>query len=220
MDAEADEAQARGFFGALRGALLELQTAYERLLKEIGAQFIAAMDLPEPLEAGRAEAAQRAAALKEHVTEQGLRAYVGRLCDRTLADREWQESLAALLVRKAPKSWTDDDLLAYGIELSALAAQFKRVEEIVTIEAPGAAPSQSRRLRVAVTEPSGEERRELVSILPGEESAVEAVAKELEMTLHEKKLAHRVRLAAVTELARRLLQDEAGDVVGGSDEQS
>ncbi len=155
--------------------------------------------------------------LREHVTEQHLRAFVGRLCDQTLAKREWRESLAAILVRKAPKSWADDDLLAYGVELSALAAQFKRVEEIVTIERPGAVASQSRRLRVAVTEPSGEERRELVSISPGDEPDVEAAAQELEKTLQGKGLSRRVGLAAVTELARRLLKGESGEEIGGND---
>ncbi|HOU24253.1 MAG TPA: hypothetical protein PLN42_08380, partial [Anaerolineae bacterium] len=218
MNADTDQAQAQAFFKDLREALRELQRAYDALLEEVGEQFMVAMDLARPLEAARALAAQRAAVLQEQVTETRLRAYVGRLCDRTLADREWLESLAAMLVRKAPKSWADDDLLAYGVELAALAAQFKRVEDIMVESGRRVQADQARWLRVAVTEGSGEERKELLSVLPADERDIEAVATELEAALRRKKVPRRVRLAALGELARRAMNEEPSDSKGDAND--
>jgi hypothetical protein len=60
---------------------------------------------------------------------------------------------------------------------------------------------------LAVTDASGEEQREIVSFLPGEEDDIAAVVAELQRAIDATRTPQRVRVAAVAELARRILQD-------------
>ena len=214
LDADADLENVRTFFEGLRAALLELQHAYDALLAEIQTQLTEAMRLPSEIVAARQEAAGRAATLRDRVTDLRLRAFVLRLCDRNLRDREWMESLASTLVSKPPKSWNDQDVLRYGLELSDTAAQFRRVEEIMLASQPQIQQAQgARRLRLAVTDASGEEQREVVSVLPDEEHAVEVITAQLQQALGAKGASQRVRVAAVAELVRRILQDQGSTAV-------
>jgi hypothetical protein len=209
LDADADVAGGRAFFGALRVALLELQHAYDALLTEVQTEFTEAMRLPAEIKAARGEAARRAGALRERVADLRLRAFVLRLCDAALGDREWLESVASMIASKPPKSWSDEDLLRYGLELAQLAAVSRRVEEIVASDARTQGVQGQRSLRLAVTDAAGEEQREIVSVLPGEESDIAAVVAELQRAMGTAKVSQRVRVAAVAELARRVLQDES-----------
>ena len=204
---------AQAFFAALRDALLELQRAYDALLSTIEAQLLEAMRLPQDMAAARQEAWRRATILQEHVADLRLKAFVLRLGDRQLPDREWLESVAACLANKPPKQWNDADLVRYETELAEIAGRFGRVEEIA-VEAQHQIDNLqgATMVRLGVTAPSGEEQRDIVSILPEEEADVRAAAEALDAALQRAGASARIRIAALAEVARRTLKaSSSGD---------
>lgn len=201
----ADPETAEAFFAALRDALLELQRAYDRLLTDTQEELLEAMRLPRAMEMARQEATERAMILREHVSDLRLKAFVLRLADTKLPEREWVESVAACLASKPPKQWGDGDRLRYQTELAEMAGRFRRVEEIaVDVERTGKHVEGATLMRLGVTLASGEEQREIIRILPEEAGDVHAVADALEATLCHSERAARTKMAVIAELARRL----------------
>ena len=201
----ADPGTAQVFFTTLRDALLELQRAYDRLLTAVQEELLEAMRLPQAMTAARREATQRAMILQEYVSDLRLKAFVLRLADAKLPEREWLESIASCLANKPPKQWGDHDRLRYQTELAEMAGRFRRVEEIaVDAQRTGEHIEGASLIRLGVTTPSGEEQREIVSILPEEAADVCAVTDELEAVLRRSEASTRIGLAAIAELARRI----------------
>lgn len=194
------------FFTALRNALLELQRAYDILLTTIQGPFLEAMRLPQAMTAARQEVTRRALILQEYVADLRLRAFVLRLADTRLSDQEWIESIASCLANKPPKHWNDQDLLRYGTELAEIAGRFRRVEEIaVEAQKIGKHTEGASLIRLGVMVQSGEEQRDIVTILPEEEAEVHAVANELDAALRHMGASTRISLAAIAELTRQVL---------------
>lgn len=211
----ADPQTAQSFFVALRNALLELQRAYDRLLADVQRELIEAMRLPDELAAARQEAARRAMILQEYVSDLRLKAYVLRLADANLAEREWLESVASCLANKPPRQWNDQDRLRYQIELAELSARFRRVEEVaVVIRGTGKVGNGASVIRLGVTLASGEEDCETISVLPEEAARVSAVAEQMETALRRLGEPARINLAAIAEVVRRIRRSasiEEGD---------
>lgn len=200
-----DAETAKAFFADLRDALLELQRAYDRLLTDIQEELLEAMRLPRAMETARQEATERAMILRESVSDLRLKAFVLRLADTKLPEREWVESIAACLASKPPKQWGDGDRLRYQTELAEMAGRFRRVEEIaVDVERTGKHVEGATLMRLGVTLASGEEQREIIRILPEEAADVHAMADALEATLCHSERAARTKMAVIAELARRL----------------
>lgn len=201
----ADSGAAQAFFAALRDALLELQRAYDELLMAVQGELFEAMRFPEGMDAARQEVARRAMILREYVSDLRLKAFVLRLADTNLPEREWLESVASCLANKPPKQWSDHDRLRYQTELAELCGRFRRVEEIA-VEAlgMGGLTEGASLIRLGVTLASGEERREIVSVLPEEAASVRWVTDELEATLRCSGRPTRLNLAVIAELVARI----------------
>lgn len=202
----AEREAAKRFFVSLRNSLLELERAYDTLLTTVQEQLVDALRLPQAMTAARQEAAQRAMVLQEYVADLKLQAFLQRLADNSLPDREWIESVASCLASKPPKRWTDHDALLFQTELAQEAGRFRRMEEIAfeanKIDEHVVGVSL---IRLSVTDQSGDEARDIVAVRPEEESDVRAVADELVAALHQRATSTRIGMAAIAELARRFL---------------
>lgn len=196
---------AQVFFTTLRDVLLELQRAYDRLLMAVQEELLGAMRLPQAMTAARREVTQRAMILHEYVSDLRLKAFVLRLSDTRLPEREWLESIASCLTNKPPRQWGDHDRLRYQTELAEIAGRFRRVEEIaVDAQRRGECTEGASLIRLGVTLPSGEDQREIVTILPEEAADVRAATDEIEAALRRSEASTRISIAAIAELARRI----------------
>ena len=214
-----DRGAAEAFFGKLREALLELERTYEVLLGTIQEQLLDTMRLPAELATARREAALRASLLRDRVANLRLKAFVIRLGDTQLPDREWLESVAASIANKPPKQWNDQDLLRFGTELAELSGTFGRVEDILLeSRSSGETGEQARLVRLGVTTGTGEEKREIVRILPDEESEIQNVADALSDQLRAREASTRLSMAVLAELTTRVLAQSRQRKQEGSDE--
>ena len=201
-----DERAADRFFEELRGALAELAVAYDRLLEEIRGRLFASLRLPAELDLARVEIQQRAAALQPFAPDLKVRAFLHRIADPTLPAERWLESVAAGLAGKVPAQWGDQDLARFELALAEMSTQMRRIEEVALELGRGPQiDGEGRLFRLSIMHSSGEERKGLVRLLPGEEEAARAVADEIEEQLRGRGLPESLVLAALAELARRAL---------------
>jgi hypothetical protein len=196
------------YFSHLRRTLVELQRSYEQLLLGIQRQLLDALLLPADLEAARQEIAPRAQLLEKWIADLRLKAFIMRLGDTELPQREWLESIAACLINKPPSKWNDGDVLSYRIALADVAGQFRRAEEVALAqESAKGSTSVGRFIRLGVTDALGHEQREIVHIPADQEEELKKVVRALEETLQELKVKKTTRAMATAELARKILEN-------------
>lgn len=201
---------AEAFVDKLRMALLELAKAYDVMLDRARVQLCEALRLPADAEAARKEIAERTSALRDKVTDLRLKAFLLRLGDGRLPEREWLESVLSYVANKPPKQWNDQDIPRYGIALAEIAGQFLRVEQIVAERSLGVEKAEgTRTLRVGFTAESGEDHSAMVRVTPVEEQVVEDIVTALQSELDRRSKSKRIRTAVVAELARRAISQSA-----------
>lgn len=199
----ADDAAVDGYLGRLRAALLELQRAYDGLLEAIESELLSALRLPAQVAMARREVEQRASLVQDYVTDTRLRAFLFRLRDDGLGEREWIESVAAMVVAKPPRSWGDADAQAFDVEIAGLCDRLRRIEEVALSK--GDAPPENRVLRLSVTDESGRERRDLLRVRPETEPELDRALQAIERALRDLELDAETGLTALALLAQRML---------------
>lgn len=188
----------------VRTALLELAQAYDRLLGEVQCALLAGLRLPADIRAARSEVRARAGLLQEVVAEQRLAALVTRLRDDRLADREWVESVAAVVTNKPVRSWSDAEAVGFPVAIAELGARLRRIEDVAVARVH--MPSGERVVRLGVTDDRGVERRDLVRVRRAQEATVERAVRRLEEALQGLRMEPEAELAAVALLARKMLE--------------
>ena len=202
-----DSEQVKRYFSHLKRVLIELQRAYEQLLFSIRGQLLDALLLPSDLEAARQEIAPRAQILENWVADLRLKAFVSRLGDINLPQREWLESVAACLTNKPPSQWNDGDVLSYRVALADIAGQLRRTEEVALAqESVEASAGTGRVIRLGVTDMLGHEQRQIARITPDQEDELKKTISALEETLQGLEANKTMRVMAVAELARKILE--------------
>jgi hypothetical protein len=187
------------FVDKLRASLDELGNLYPELLRRMLAEIHAAFERPGNLEEARSALSVAAERVLVSVSEPRLKSLCLRLPDRSLAEREWVESIGSLLCSKPPAKWLDGDVAIFRDELARLAHQFRRVESTVFV---AGGEGGGHAMRVAITCQDGTEVEQVVYL----EGAENQRATEIESTVA-KLLARegRVGLVAATRAIRNRL---------------
>ena len=182
----------------LGSAMDELKGRYAKLEDEL-----LALLLGIAAEKTRLAVSGQAAALDGEVLDRTVRTFVRALKgDAAENDGEWISTIATILSKKAPKEWTDYDLVKFGHELRVQIAAFQRLLALhVEGRAGGGGPFQA--LRVTVTRPDGREHDRLVALdeidRPLAERILEDALAKLEGDLGSKEQAEKVMLACLGE---------------------
>jgi hypothetical protein len=195
------------YFRRLRDVLLELQSAYERLLGTIEKELLDALRLSPPLEAARHEIAPRAQGLQRWSADLRLQSFAMRLADEELPNREWLESVAAGVANKPPNTWNDSDERGFYSTLMELAGWLRRTEEVAL--AKGTHTGQGRVIRLGITDADGQERRDVLHIAPGREAELRGAVDALKQALSRLSLDPQMVLGALADLAHSLLEEHA-----------
>ncbi|NJO81817.1 MAG: hypothetical protein HC828_02920 [Blastochloris sp.] len=128
-DEAADEARVDTFSGALRESLQELQNIYPHLIRRIESQIGLAFGLRKSGAAARAELQTRYELIAATTNDRQLRMLGVRLETADPDGEAWIESVAALLGRRPPEHWSDDDLPAFALAINDLGRRFRAAEE-------------------------------------------------------------------------------------------
>jgi hypothetical protein len=177
LDAPHDRAADR-FVAALRVAMSELSSAYERLLDRIGELLRDAFASQHRVKL-REDLRARSRRLTGQVIDPKLRAFLLQAANEEIDDAEWLEALGMTLASKPPQSWTDHDVVVFEALVAERARWFARLErlhfEMLQRDEVG---FDARKL--TLTAPDGTEHYELVSVDP---ETVEIVADALATAL-------------------------------------
>jgi hypothetical protein len=191
-----------GFRRALIGAIRELHLHYERLLDECLDRIHTAFGCPGTVEQTREDLRVRARALFGRVIEPRLAAVVGALVDARSEDRAWLEAVVMIVADRPADTWTDNDSLAFELNLSDLAQRFRTLHAMHTDALAEQRQGFDAR-KVLITEPTGFVVHDTVWIEPDQAALVEGRAEEIAGQLAS--LPEPVRRAIAVLLAERIL---------------
>ena len=148
----------------------------------------------------------RARALLPAASSLSLKAFLVRATDEILDTGAWLESLAALLARRPPAQWTDEDRGTFGIALREMAGAFLRLEPLALDLASDPDDGGGvRRVRLFVQTLRESEHAGVVHVHPEDDALVDALHARLEDALGDDATAD-VQLAALSRLAADLLR--------------
>ncbi|WBO86857.1 hypothetical protein [Hymenobacter yonginensis] len=153
---------------ALKTAIDELRGAHPALLHWIKERLQEEFLLHGTFEQVRQALAPRAASVAGFVTEPRLKSFCLRLADTNLSETMWLESLGNLVCAMPPAKWKDADVHKYEQEIHHLAAQFARVEAIVYNRSKFKGTVEGESVRIALTQPTGQERKKVIHLTPEE----------------------------------------------------
>jgi len=194
--------EGEGFRRALIGAIRELSLHYERLLDECLERIHTAFGCPGTVEQTREDLRARARSLFGRVIEPRLAAVVGALVDARSEDRAWLEAVVMIVADRPADTWTDNDSLAFELNLSDLAQRFRTLHAMHTDALAEQRQGFDAR-KVLITEPTGFVVHDTVWIEPEQAKMVEGRTEEIAGQLAS--LPEPVRRAIAVLLAERIL---------------
>lgn len=170
------------FVEELRGALREITSAYDDLIRDVRQHMAAAFELRAgTADDQRHELAERARELEPHASDPDVKSFIIRATNEVLDTQAWYESIASLIVSKPPVKWLDGDLDTFESELKEVARKFRTREPLVF---EGAAEDdededereemQLHRVRLGITRLGEPEQETVVNIHPEDEEFVES----------------------------------------------
>jgi hypothetical protein len=158
---EDDGTVARTLCKKLVTVLHEIQTAYDRLLGECQILLHNAFAVRSTEEKLRQDLRVRASYLSGQVLERRVMSFVKAAVDENASDTEWLEALLMIVVDKPAKSWTDEDVTNFELNLSDLARRFKNLEALQKDSQTRDSEGFEAR-KITVTRPDGQETHSLI----------------------------------------------------------
>jgi hypothetical protein len=173
-----ESVRAADFAERLVAILTELRGAYDQLLisvaRDLSEATGASGDLPEV----RLALAGRAADLNQRVLEPRLKTFLFALSRDGMDDAEWVENVAMVVTDgKPPKSWTDDDVTKYRLNVGEVGGALRRVQALL-FEHLANDGEGFQSVRAAFTRPDGDETVRVVTITDRERAELEGLFSE------------------------------------------
>lgn len=190
------------YFTSLKRNLVELQNAYQSLLRDCERSLCTALSLDIDGVGARKVLTEQAELVVDAVSDMHLKAFALRLTDTSLDHDLWLESIMDIVIGKVPSTWKDLDVAQFEINVTDLGRRFTRVVEIV-IDQGKAKTMVARVFRVGITDPTGGEISRVLFVSDEAEEKSQIIADKLELLLKSESSSNEVHQAAVIELARR-----------------
>ena len=208
---ETDSKTVDAFFNSLRGALSELNRAYDDLLSFIEEMLVSAFSLQSKDDSPHTELIKRAQPLLNWTIDTKLKVFLIRICDEGLNFKEWVEAIGTYIANKPPASWNDSDKAHFEMNLSELARKFHRFE-VLSFERQQQperpADSAGEVIRVGITTLSSSEQERVVTVPPTTEEQIDDIEQGIEKVFESFDVDGdpNLRLAILARLSQRLME--------------
>ena len=208
---ETDSKTVDVFFSTLRGALSELNRAYDELLSFIEGILVSAFSLQSNGDSPHIELINRAHPLLNWTVDTKLKGFLIRICDAELDFKEWVEAIGTFIANKPPASWNDSDKAHFEMNLSELARKFHHFEALSferQKQSEKSTDSGGAVIRVGVTTFSETEQERVVTMPPTAEAQIEDIERGIEQVFEEFGVDGNVdlRLAILARLSQKLME--------------
>ena len=169
------------FFQGLNYSILELETCYEKLLKRVLTELKHILFLPEEISDARNEIAERSQLMIKWVDNLNLKSFLLRLSDRKLNDRQWLESISAVLTHIPPKNWGDQEEITFRMKLREYSAKLNQIEDIILEEGDLKFDynEKAERIRIGISDIHGNEVSKVLRVNNEEKLLAEKFKNEL-----------------------------------------
>jgi len=192
------------FFAELNSAFEALLKCYEDLVARVRGCLLEAFDIRAGNPNWRHLLSNRAEAIVEAVGDPWLKAVLMRARDRSLPETQYVESIAAAVVNQPPHQWMKAEEDEFGRAVQRLNSAIQAAEasrELESVLGPGengyiiSIIGRGEDTARRVVRHAAEEEPEIDRMVDGLARAVSATA------------SYRVKLAAIAELARRVISE-------------
>ena len=175
---ETDSKTVDAFFNSLRGALSELNRAYDDLLSFIEEMLVSAFSLQSKDDSPHTELIKRAQPLLNWTIDTKLKVFLIRICDEGLNFKEWVEAIGTYIANKPPASWNDSDKAHFEMNLSELARRFHHFEAAsfeLQKQSEKSVDNAGEVIRVGITTLSSTEQERVVTVPPTTEEQIDDI---------------------------------------------
>ena len=205
---EADSKTVDAFFNILRGALSELNRAYDDLLSFIENLLTAAFSLQSNDDSPHIELIHRAQPLLDWTIDTKLKGFLIRICDEGLDFKEWVEAIGTYIAGKPPASWNDSDKAHFEMNLSELARRFHHFEALSFERQEQPDDSTGEMIRVGITTRSSTEQERVVTVPPTAEEQIDDIERGIEEVFESAGVDGNpnLRLAILARLSQKLME--------------
>lgn len=205
---ETDSETVDAFFNTLRGALSELNRAYDELLSFIQGLLVSAFSLQSNSDSPHIELINRARPLLDWAIDTKLKGFLIRICDEGLDFKEWVEAIGTYIVTKPPASWNDSDKAQFEMNLSELARKFHHFEVLSFERQEQSDDSAGEVIRVGITTLSATEQERVVTVPPTAEAQIEDIERGIEQVFESAGVDGNpdLRLAILARLSQKLME--------------
>ena len=205
---ETDSKTVDVFFSTLRGALSELNRAYDKLLSFIEEMLVSAFSLQSNGDSPHIELINRAQPLLDWTIDTKLKGFLIRICDEELDFKEWVEAIGTYIANKPPASWNDSDKVHFEMNLSELARKFHHFEALSferQKQSEKSTDSGGEVIRVGVTTLSSSEQERVVTVPPTAEAQADKIERAIVQMLELEENTE-IRLAILARLSQKLME--------------
>ena len=205
---EADSETVDAFFNTLRGALSELNRAYDDLLSFIENLLASAFSLQSNSDSSHLELMDKAQPLLDWTIDTKLKGFLIRICDEELDFKEWVEAIGTFIANKPPASWTDLDKAYFELNLSELARKFHHFEALSFEQQEQSDDSAGEVIRVGITTRSSTEQERVVTVPPTMEMQIDDIERGIEEVFEDFEVDGdpNLRLAVLARLSQKLME--------------
>ena len=205
---ETDSKTVDAFFNTLRGALSELNRAYDELLSFIEELLISAFSLQSNSDSPHIELMDKAQSLLDWTIDTKLKGFLIRICDEELDFKEWVEAIGTYIVTKPPASWNDSDKAQFEMNLSGLARKFHHFDALSFERQEQSDDSAGEVIRVGITTLSSTEQERVVTLSPTAEAQIGDIERGIEEVFESAGVDGNpnLRLAILARLSQRLME--------------
>ena len=205
---EADSKTVDAFFNTLRGALSELNRAYDDLLSFIENLLASAFSLQSNSDSPHIELMHRARPLLDWTIDTKLKGFLIRICDEGLDFKEWVEAIGTYIAGKPPASWNDSDKAHFEMNLSELARKFHHFEALSFERQEQSDDSAGEVVRVGITTRSSQEQERVVTVPPTAEEQIDDIERGIEEVFESAGVDGNpnLRLAILARLSQKLME--------------
>lgn len=208
-NADAQTSSLENYFEQLTFSILELETCYDKLLNRIKAEICQTLMLSDDLSLARNEISLQGKLVSDWINDLSLKSFLLRLSDAALNDRQWLESIAALLTNKPPRNWDDQDEVSFKLQLRAYARKLRNIEDIILDEGKlgfvtnnGAQP-----MRIGIMDADGDELSSVLHVSASERLRADSIAQEINAVLAEQNENTKLKVVALTNLIKELISE-------------
>ncbi|MDH5719739.1 MAG: hypothetical protein OEZ13_03865 [Spirochaetia bacterium] len=146
----------------LREKLVELQTAYEKLVKKCRDFLFHSFTISSEIEKIREELRVRSKKIINQCAEPVLKRFLIAAVDENQEEEKWLEAVIMVIADKPPASFKDEDIEQFEMNLFSLARRFQNLESMALASHKRSDGFEAR--KVSVTKPDGTEYQEVVYI--------------------------------------------------------